>query len=374
VEQPAEVSSTDETWLIERAGGQVPPSDEAVGLDVPPIREPGTDAPEDAVPSDDGAGGRADEPSPVIRGAVATPTGPLSFGDLAEGKEPAPEGTTRSGAVRPVPEHFPGVADADAAAGASADPLPASTSEDEDDLLPRTPPVKSPSAGAMAGAEDSLPEWPLVRATIQNDLGWAPARDDAASPTAKPIAKVGPARSDPPGVEAAEPSVGRRPAGASSVVSLFDLDLAELAARARASASASAKEPLAPTAEATGHESAVTTTGDTGDIAGLSAPPGESIPPVAVEPEGLDPESDEESDDTDPGKPAAKATAGLRRRVRPGRYPRGQLKERIGILRRVRAMLGVVVVTIILGVVAGGAIGVFLLLVAFAVRSAITSK
>jgi len=74
-------------------------------------------------------------------------------------------------------------------------------------------------------------------------------------------------------------------------------------------------------------------------------------------------------------KAAAASVAGLRpSRAKRVSYPRGQLKERIGFLRRVRAMLGVVVLTVVLGVAAGAAIGAFLLFLAFAVRNAITSN
>ena len=93
---------------------------------------------------------------------------------------------------------------------------------------------------------------------------------------------------------------------------------------------------------------------------------------------------DVEMDDADvaapaeptPQSPVATAVAQLRRRhaAKRKRYPRGQLKERIGILQRVRAMLGVVLLTVILGVAAGAAIGAFLFFVAFAIRSAITSS
>ena len=93
-----------------------------------------------------------------------------------------------------------------------------------------------------------------------------------------------------------------------------------------------------------------------------------------------DVEMDVDDDDADaaeptPQSPVATALAELRQRraAKRKRYPRGQLKERIGILQRVRAMLGVVLLTVILGVAAGAAIGAFLFFVAFAIRSAITS-
>lgn len=78
--------------------------------------------------------------------------------------------------------------------------------------------------------------------------------------------------------------------------------------------------------------------------------------------------------DLPPAKAPAKKPAPRKpTRAKRPTYPRGQLKERIGVLRRIRAMLGVVVVTVLLGVAAGAAIGAFLLFLAFAVRSAITS-
>ncbi len=68
-----------------------------------------------------------------------------------------------------------------------------------------------------------------------------------------------------------------------------------------------------------------------------------------------------------------RAAPRTRRAERPA-YPRGQLREPIGILRRVRAMLGILLVTVLLGVAAGTAVGAFIFFLAFAVRSAITSQ
>jgi len=92
-----------------------------------------------------------------------------------------------------------------------------------------------------------------------------------------------------------------------------------------------------------------------------------------------DAETDSTEADTAAGRPRGKldapvpAAARTRRSKRP-RYPWGQLREPIGILRRIRAMLGIVVVTVLLGIAAGTAVGAFIFFLAFAVRNAITAQ
>ncbi len=92
-----------------------------------------------------------------------------------------------------------------------------------------------------------------------------------------------------------------------------------------------------------------------------------------------DAETDSTEADTAAGRPQGKAYAPVQAaaRTRPAKrpsYPRGQLREPIGILRRIRAMLGIVVVTVLLGVAAGTAVGAFIFFLAFAIRDAITAQ
>lgn len=58
--------------------------------------------------------------------------------------------------------------------------------------------------------------------------------------------------------------------------------------------------------------------------------------------------------------------------VGPARSTRGQLKERIGFFRRLRALITTAILVGVLGVALGGAIGALLLLLYFAGRNAIT--
>jgi len=69
--------------------------------------------------------------------------------------------------------------------------------------------------------------------------------------------------------------------------------------------------------------------------------------------------------------PATEATTARRRAPRP-RYPRGQIKERIGLLRRLRAVIGITFVAVLLGVVLAGLIGGMILFVFLAGRSAVS--
>jgi len=92
-----------------------------------------------------------------------------------------------------------------------------------------------------------------------------------------------------------------------------------------------------------------------------------------------DVETDSTEADTSAGHPPGKLyspvqAAGRTRPAERPRYPRGQLREPIGVLRRIRAVLGIVVVTVLLGVAAGTAIGAFIFFLAFAVRNAITAQ
>ncbi len=186
---------------------------------------------------------------------------------------------------------------------------------------------------------------------------------------------------------AGEPEGLMASARGSSSASLFDLDLAELAARARAGGEE--PPPLPVPSPSVGTES----------VEARSANPataGEDAPGQAAAFDEADPDGESVGDDrglvagdvqmddqtaeeAPKERTAATVATGavaalLRKRGTRRRYPRGQLKERIGILRRIRAMLGVVVLTVILGVAAGAAIGAFLVFLAFALRSAVTSS
>ena len=82
-------------------------------------------------------------------------------------------------------------------------------------------------------------------------------------------------------------------------------------------------------------------------------------------------EGDEEVEEADgeTAKPAKKPKA-RRPKVR---YPRGELKERIGFLRRVRAIIGIAVVAVLLGICLAALIGGALVFFFLVGRSAITS-
>jgi len=240
--------------------------------------------------------------------------------------------------------------------------------------------VAPPAAG---GSEDGVP---TVATPVQDDLKPTPDLDEVeevrpeevrleAAPTADTV------EDDRPGTEPpSKPTEHPDPSAVSSRVSLFDLDLAELAARARASASAPVTPAPGPTTVRPKviepAASRVEVDPDATDVVGtdiaIATETGDSVVLGDVE---LDEEAAvEQPGDESASTPVIGILRRPRRKAMDRRYPRGQLKERIGILRRVRAMLGVVVLTVLLGVAAGAAIGTFLLLVALAVRSAITSS
>lgn len=245
-------------------------------------------------------------------------------------------------------------------------------------------------------------------------------RDQVAGTTAGASTAV-----DETSVTAAEPA---RPAA----VSLFNLDLAELAARARSSAALDAPatddrngderaqddladpvpaNPTAPTMPAAPEAPAASVTSPATPVTPVPAParPTGGKPPDAdeaqagptapdadatstaliwEEPAAYGPTGDDLHQHNEPsarppepvrslaldllGGVRAAAAKGSRRPIR-SRYPRGQLRERIGVLRRIRAMLGVIVVTVVLGIAAGAAVGAFFLFLTFAIRSAINS-
>ena len=288
-----------------------------------------------------------------------------------EDEAPPLEAQGGAGADFPSP---PGLAEAGETGPSSDDAAPASEPEEladggtdrSDEAAPRYPPA--PPVSAVIWSPEPAPD---------------PADDDG---------PVEAGEADDPGSAA-----------------LFELDLAKLAERARASARGEA----APYPEPDAAPDLIL------DPLALSAPPSEpSVAPppdpfpdlvtassaaddepgqsVAPEPEPLvwgdatqafdlsrDEEAEDEADSTEvpaaTASPEGEVAAPVRpaprtRRAERPAYPRGQLREPIGILRRVRAMLGILVVTVLLGVAAGTAVGAFIFFLAFAVRSAITSQ
>ncbi len=233
--------------------------------------------------------------------------------------------------------------------------------------------VEPPEAGAPPGPSTPAPERPMV-----------PAASTAPGPSTQVLEPPDPAEARP---EPAEAPAAEAPA---SQGDQFDLDLARMLDRARARALA---RPTTAQPSDAGrvaiddhryHDEGRWDDRPNGSQVIVRAP--QPVPvPVELQPVpdaaprtewDLDSEPTGEVIVVDP--PVTETPA--RRKVpprtsRPTRptYPRGQLKERIGILRRIRAMLGVVVVTVLLGVAAGAAIGAFLLFLVFAIRNAITS-
>lgn len=366
-----------------------------------------------------GAPDRSDDESPPLdrRGdgvpAEAAPPVATSFerdGSAGSRRLRSDEGERRSQVTdAPVHDAPPEVARASASA-------PAPALDPEPDV-----PVVSPAMALFASAvvkhntsevavvhvtEEDLPK---AEALVEDELPLA--GDDAvgagdggvAAPVDGPDAEPA---AEPEAVPDAEvEAVAEAPTGR-SVASLFDLDLAELAARARGRAEERAlaappassdvdrlradldpgylDEQAAPATRTAVEPAPVEARNEPFDTSGLDL----SWDIDAYQPAEGDLREDEEEeagtealaaegDQAPKAKaPAAAALAAAlaRRRAKRKRYPRGQLKERIGFLRRVRAMLGVVVLTLVLGVAAGAAIGAFLLFLAFAVRSAITSS
>lgn len=369
-EPPAEQAPTDQ------APTDQAPLDEAP-VDEAPVEEP----PLEVVAAEDvTGGGPADERRAATYGsAAAAPDGALP--GPSEGAPPeGPAGDAGAGDV--------GVTVAGTSADEPGPPRPEAT-----------PFEWSPDAGVDAPLFDVVPSGhdrrpregsgvlvdqapraeaadeavPKVEALVEVDL------TPAAGGGYPPAPETGEAPPDVTGSAAVDaPPRGR------SLASLFDLDLADLAARARSRAGIQERaapavdEPevdaldAAGTAEPRHRESDVEPAAKGGIDLSFDGDHGDEQPGADVT---LDPAEHEEAGEADrpPKAAAALATAVARQRAKRSPYPRGQLKERIGFLRRVRAMLGVVVLTVVLGVAAGAAIGAFLLFLAFAVRSAIDS-
>jgi len=214
--------------------------------------------------------------------------------------------------------------------------------------------------GVDPGITDTSADAPLGQVLVDDDIGQATEEKQSSGSERGGEPDTTPDTTPGTQPESTAPEPARPgPSDISHKVSLFDLDLAELAARARASAGGS--EPAA-------------SSGEPGR--GLRVLPGTAKPPFEFEPQpvGTQPDTGEVVEKPAKNKVAAPHRRREQRETKHRHFPRGQLKERIGILRRIRAMLGVVVLTVILGVAAGGAIGTILLFVSFAIRSAITSK
>ena len=409
-----------------------PPAEEPGAAAAPPTAEPLEQPPladaapvEDVVVADEVPAGAQDEAA--ARWGAPRRTPPAADAPAAAARANEAEAVTAEEATpEPAPAEEPPV-DVQPLAGARR---PWSGSDDDAHGAPAPAadldadrPVVSPALALFASAvvrhntaevaavkvqqEDEAPKVePLVEdelpmaadepaGTSPPDDGWTPAPFDQASADDEPIPD--------------EPLPAR-----SSVASLFDLDLAELAARARTRSGdrprpAPVPESGRPEPEvaasrfgepsgATGRswltegsvveapDEALATSGldlswrlDTaaaGDLR-IDTAEGDAVEGDAVEVEAeVDVDDAEAQPSAEPAAPREPliAAAMARRRARRKRYPRGQLKEKIGFLRRVRAMLGVVVVTVLLGVAAGAAIGAFIVFLAFAIRSAITSS
>ncbi|HEV8116460.1 MAG TPA: hypothetical protein VGP53_09495 [Acidimicrobiales bacterium] len=221
--------------------------------------------------------------------------------------------------------------------------------------------------------------------------GGAGAPDPGPSPV-----EASPASAEGTGVD--ESAGGGERADDLESAALFELDLAKLAERARASAlreAVPASEPLPPSAPGPDPTPApppdlfpepVTAPSAAEDEPGQLVAPGpaplvwgDATQAFDLSRDEEDAETDSTEADTAAGRPQGKAYAPVQAPARTWpakrpRYPRGQLREPIGILRRIRAMLGIVVVTVLLGVAAGTAVGAFIFFLAFAVRDAITAQ
>ena len=381
---PADASSVPEreateTGLPDEAGPSAAPSDEPQVVGPPPESDLASPPPLEPLPEqEDGAAAspihRSDDAAGASGGA-RPPVVPEAFGTDAIDIPISTETTGTQTADTPISTETTGTQTADT-------PINTETVDARVHLAPADRP-DVPDVG-----------WPQP----QWDLGPTVDPTPRGSTGAEPVSEV---RSAPDRTHQADP---------------FDLDLAEMADRARASAAVSAKA-TSPSIEDDVDTDANAAVRD--QVAGKGADElvgnhigGSDVSsrvnqavqaPVELEPVPVDLEipaaaaattktateaqtewdewdvDDQPADDVIVAHEARKAPR-RKRPPRPGAgskrtsYPRGQLKERIGILQRIRAMLGVVVVTVLLGVAAGAAIGAFLLFIALAVRSAITSS
>jgi len=410
-------------------GGEPEEPGDAVGV-------PTTAPPADPELVDDGDG------SPVSSAPVDAAAGPPPDAGLSTPRRGAPVDEALTDAPASVEEVL---ADAPAPGGGRPEPqdrlggerpdeaVPSSAAEPDvgsdqaaADLLDRQPeagPSEQHGAAPGAGLPEpgaGLPEPPLAHApadtpptarswdrvgpTPVGALGQTGRRVVEGAPDLAPAASLmaepGPARpevtpaDDQSGHDQPGPAVAP-PSGGPAAASLFDVNLVELANRARASAlkdqttspiEADRQDPGSVAATPSTESLAVVPPRDESTIAFDLLQDDDKDELLEVDTENTsgtgdtsDSEDTEDSGDTseqdeDEDKDAPVAARRRTRRPTRTKYPRGQLREPIGILRRIRAMLGVVVVTVVLGIAAGTAFGAILLFLSFAIRNAITSQ
>ncbi len=352
------------------AGG--PAGEQGVSHEPPPGLGPESGDPvRDAAPADS-----ATEETKHVQAAAAEPAAGLPLSGDREAAPPAAETASEAAASPGRTAAIWGL------------PAPNDVPTEPPGSEPDGPRAQEDSSAHEAGGLAAATAPPSSHEPAEADDSLAEVEDsshvtDGAAPDAS---KVGP--TDP---QLASPAAG--------TASLFDLDLAELAARARASAAiggpvkgqppraarpieAPAPIELEPVPSDAEPSQDVTSGPSPGPMAPVRQPliaastALDLSKEASTEPEAGDVElEDTPVADAPADKAAPPRTFRLPRPLRSPRtrYPRGQLRERIGLLRRVRALLGVVVVTVLLGVAAGAAIGAFLLFLAFAVRGAITT-
>lgn len=429
------------------------PSPFVEAASAPPGPAVGEEAPHDRIvddepppPSEEPASEEPASEEPAEAVAVEAPTGEAPTGEVPRDQVPSDQGTVLA-PTEEAPLDEPSREES-RVWGAPVDEVPVASERRDDGGSPpvtdapvdHAPPAGTPSSATLAAAPEPEPEVPVVSPAMalfasavvkhntaevavvtetEEDLPRVEALVDEELPLAvgeevgagtgrittplddpEPDADPGP---DPDAEPDAEPDVAVEAPTGRSLASLFDLDLAELAARARGRAEerALATPPASSDVDRLREDleagsidetpaSAAGTGGGPAPVEARSEPVDTSGLDLSWDIDSYQPVEDLREDGEEAGieapaegdgapgtkAPAAAALAAAlaRRRAKRKRYPRGQLKERIGFLRRVRAMLGVVVLTIVLGVAAGAAIGAFLLFLAFAVRSAITSS
>ena len=359
------------------------------------------DAPTTAPPPDPPGNGDdrdADSPTPPPEGAsgLSTDADLSPARSVSQDAEAAPDDEAeRQERVDPERPHEAAPSDARADFGA---PEPTKGLLVDAPRHDEEPPEHAGAAPAKDLSEPPLADPPVEVEVRSSGLGQPPDPTEAgpgAAPDGEDLREAAPPPAEPAGAPPADPGSGQQPpaVGGTTAISLFDLDLVELANRARASAR---QDLAAQSAEADREGSAASVVGGPSIEAARAEPPAQDESTIAFDlrhdddleddrpleletttatdgadgADGADESDSSEGTDEDDQAPVAA------RRHRPTRtrYPRGQLREPIGILRRIRAMLGVVVVTVVLGIAAGAAFGAVLLFLAFAVRNAITSQ
>ena len=363
----------------------------------PPADPPGHGDDEDAdapsSPPPAGASGlstEADLPPArsVSQDAEAAPAGAPTRDDEAEPQD-------RVDPERPYEAGHSDTGEADIGAGEATNLLADAPGQDGE------PPEHVGAAPAEDLSETPLTDPPVeveVRSSGLGQLPDPPETGPGATPDGEDLRDAAPPPAEPAEGPPTDPGSGQHPhtVGGTAAVSLFDLNLVELANRARASAR---QDLAAGPAEADREGPAASVVGGPAIEAARAEPPAQDESTIAFDllhdddleddrPLELEATTDTDTRTAGTDTHAADASdraegtdeddqapvAARRRRPTRTRYPRGQLREPIGILRRIRAMLGVVVVTVVLGIAAGAAFGAILLLLAFAIRNAITSQ